>query len=77
VDLVYHPLRTSLVAAAQERGATAVGGLGMLVYQAARSFQYWTGLEAPTSAMRSAATEAASAPGNEVQAARASANDRA
>ncbi|MFM8971836.1 MAG: shikimate dehydrogenase [Actinomycetota bacterium] len=55
VDLVYHPLETALLAAARERGATAVDGLGMLVHQAARQVRSWTGHEPPIAAMRAAA----------------------
>jgi shikimate 5-dehydrogenase len=54
VDLVYHPRRTPLVEAAAAQGVTAVGGLGMLVHQAAHSFRLWTGQSAPLDAMRSA-----------------------
>jgi shikimate dehydrogenase len=54
-DLVYHPLVTPLLAAAQRRGARTVGGLGMLVHQAGYQFQAWTGLEAPLGAMAEAA----------------------
>jgi shikimate dehydrogenase len=57
VDLIYQPLETALVAAARERGATAVGGLGMLVHQAAHQFRRWTGLEPPLAAMRAAALD--------------------
>ena len=53
-DLVYHPLVTPLLAAAAGRGAHAVGGLGMLLHQAARQFTLWTGVEAPVAAMRTA-----------------------
>jgi shikimate dehydrogenase len=53
-DLVYNPPETPLVAAARSRGATAVSGLGMLVYQAAESFRLWTGQDAPVDAMLSA-----------------------
>lgn len=35
MDAIYHPLRTELVLQAKERGITAIGGLAMLVAQAA------------------------------------------
>jgi shikimate dehydrogenase len=55
VDLIYHPLETSLLAAASARGAVAVNGVGMLVHQAAHAFRRWTGLEPPIDAMAGAA----------------------
>ena len=58
-DLVYNPTETPLVAAAKARGANAVSGLGMLVYQAAESFRLWTGAEADTKAMLAAGTKGA------------------
>lgn len=54
-DLVYNPLRTRLVEEAESRGARAVSGLGMLVYQGALSFEMWTGAEAPVEVMEKAA----------------------
>lgn len=57
-DLVYNPPLTPLLAAAQARGARAVGGLSMLVYQAAASFKLWTGLDAPVDVMLAAARRA-------------------
>jgi len=57
-DLVYNPPLTPLMAAAQERGAQVVGGLSMLVYQAAASFKLWTGVEAPVDIMVAAARQA-------------------
>lgn len=54
-DLVYHPLVTPLLAASQALGHRTVGGLGMLVHQAARAFELWTGTAAPVEAMRRAA----------------------
>jgi shikimate dehydrogenase len=54
VDLIYHPEVTPLLAAARERGAVAVNGLGMLVHQAAHAFERWTGAAAPLDAMTAA-----------------------
>ena len=61
VDLVYHPADTPLLTAARARGAVAVNGLGMLLHQAARSFELWTGHAAPVDAMRAAVTAALAA----------------
>ena len=57
-DLVYNPARTRLVCEAEERGASAVTGLKMLVYQGALSFEMWTGIQAPVDVMEEAAIEA-------------------
>jgi shikimate dehydrogenase len=54
-DIVYNPLRTPLLAAAEAAGASTVDGLGMLVCQAARAFTLWTGLAAPIAEMTTAA----------------------
>ncbi len=43
IDAVYNPLRTTLVETAASRGIPAVGGLGMLVAQAVRASEYFTG----------------------------------
>lgn len=40
-DVVYTPLRTPLLIAAQARGCTTVDGLGMLLHQAAPGFERW------------------------------------
>lgn len=58
-DLVYDPPVTPWLAAAAGRGATVLGGLGMLVHQAGAQVELWTGLQAPVAAMWSAACEAA------------------
>jgi len=55
VDLIYNPRETALLRAARERGADTLGGLGMLVYQAAAAFEAWTGVEPPIEVMRKAA----------------------
>jgi shikimate dehydrogenase len=62
-DVVYNPEPTPLVAAARGRGAKAIAGLGMLVYQAAESFRLWTGEDADTAAMFEAARSALAAAG--------------
>jgi len=55
VDLVYHPAVTPLLEAAAQHGQRTVGGIGMLVHQAARAFTQWTGVEAPVAAMADSA----------------------
>ncbi len=55
VDLVYHPLRTAWLAAADELGARTVDGLGMLVHQAALQQQIWLGRLPDVAVMRAAA----------------------
>jgi len=60
-DLVYHPLVTPWLSRAAEQGATVVGGLGMLVHQAAVQLERWTGQPAPVEAMWEAALREAAA----------------
>jgi len=62
VDLWYRPAVTPLVAAAREAGAAAFTGLGLLVHQAALSFELWTGQAAPVAAMSAAALAALTEP---------------
>ncbi len=54
-DLVYHPAVTPLLRQADARGLRTVGGIGMLVHQAARAFTRWTGVAAPVDVMAAAA----------------------
>ena len=54
VDMVYKPLKTSVLARAEERGLSIVDGLGMLLHQGAIAFEMWTGFEPPLDVMRSA-----------------------
>ena len=58
VDLVYHPEQTALLAAASALGHRTVGGIGMLVHQAAGAFRLWTGTDAPVAVMAAAARSA-------------------
>jgi shikimate dehydrogenase len=55
-DIVYHPRSTALLAAARDRGAGTVEGLGMLVHQAVVQQQLWTGI-APDPAVMWVAAE--------------------
>ena len=43
-DIVYTPLQTELLRAAQKQGLTDVDGLGMLIHQAVPSFEVWFGV---------------------------------
>jgi len=54
VDLVYEPRETPFLAAARARGVQAIGGIGMLLHQAARQIEIWSGEAAPIEAMRAA-----------------------
>ncbi len=42
-DLVYVPLKTPLMTAAEARGLRTLGGLGMLLHQAGVGFEHWFG----------------------------------
>ncbi len=59
-DLVYNPEVTPFLETARRAGARTLGGLPMLVYQGALSFQIWTGVEAPVEVMFEAARKALS-----------------
>ncbi len=58
VDLVYHPLRTAWLTAAEALGARTVDGLGMLIHQAALQQERWIGVRPDTRVMRAAAEAA-------------------
>lgn len=53
-DLIYNPPQTKLLKAAKRMGVRVSNGLGMLLYQGIRSFNIWTGKEAPIDVMRTA-----------------------
>ncbi len=55
VDLLYRPKVTPMQAAARTAGAATFGGLGMLLHQAALSFELWTGQPPPLAVMSAAA----------------------
>ena len=43
-DMVYNPTKTPLIKIALERNANIIEGLNMLVYQALKSIELWTGI---------------------------------
>jgi len=51
-DLVYKPRETTLLKRAKELGHKVSGGLSMLLYQGAESFEIWTGETAPVEVMK-------------------------
>ena len=51
-DVIPNPPRTRLLRDAEERGATALDGLGMLVNQGAIGIRHWTGMDADAEVMR-------------------------
>ena len=57
-DMVYTPGETPLMRQARQAGAQALGGLWMLIYQGAASFQLWTGRQAPIEVMYAAGERA-------------------
>jgi len=54
-DLVYNPFTTVFMREAQSVYIPTIGGLEMLVAQAAKQFKLWTGLDAPKEVMSRAA----------------------
>jgi 3-dehydroquinate dehydratase/shikimate dehydrogenase len=54
-DLVYNPAETRFLAEARATGCRTLGGLEMLVAQAALQFKLWNGSQAPVDTMRSSA----------------------
>jgi shikimate dehydrogenase len=61
-DLIYNPLETRFLKDAREAGCKTLGGIEMLVAQAARQFELWTGITAPIDLMRSAVLEKVTTP---------------
>ena len=57
MDIVYNPLKTRLLADAEERGLKTISGVEMFVNQAVIQFELWTGKTAPRAAMREVVIE--------------------
>ena len=54
-DLIYNPAETRLLREARAAGAETLGGFDMLLSQAAKQFEIWTGQDAPVETMAVAA----------------------
>jgi shikimate 5-dehydrogenase len=54
-DLVYEPADTRLLLDARAAGCATIGGLDMLIAQAERQFELWTGQRPPAGVFRDAA----------------------
>lgn len=54
-DMLYRPAETRFLRTAHEAGARTANGLGMLIYQGAEAFYFWTGQHPDDSAMWAAA----------------------
>jgi shikimate dehydrogenase len=46
-DVVYSPLKSKLMQQAEAVGATAINGIGMMIWQGSLAFEMWTGIEMP------------------------------
>ena len=45
LDLVYNPIKTTLLQNAEKQGCKIIDGLGMLLHQATPGFKEWFGVE--------------------------------
>lgn len=57
-DIVYNPMKTVLLRTAKEHGFRIIEGLDMLIYQAERAIEIWTGMRPDVKSMKIAALEA-------------------
>lgn len=56
-DIIYNPIKTKLIKDAMKLGIRTINGLDMLVFQAAKAFEIWTGLSPDVKLMKIAALE--------------------
>ena len=54
MDVVYNPLKTRLLKAAENIGCQTIDGASMFVYQGAFQLELWTGMKAPVEVMKKA-----------------------
>jgi shikimate dehydrogenase len=58
MDIVYNPLKTRFLKAAETIGCRIIDGVSMFVYQGAFQFELWTGMKAPVEVMKKAVLSA-------------------
>jgi shikimate dehydrogenase len=58
MDIVYNPLKTRFLKAAESIGCRIIDGVSMFVYQGAFQFELWTGMTAPAGVMKKAVLHA-------------------
>ena len=58
MDVVYNPLKTRLLRAAEHIGCRTIDGVSMFVYQGAFQLELWTGMKAPVDVMKKAVLNA-------------------
>jgi shikimate dehydrogenase len=68
MDIVYNPLKTRLLRAAETIGCRIIDGVSMFVYQGAFQFELWTGMRAPVEVMKKAVLNALKAESSKVKA---------
>lgn len=51
-DVIYQPLETTFLRLARQQGCHTHNGLGMLIWQGALAFEFWTGKPMPVAAVR-------------------------
>lgn len=51
-DVIYQPLETTFLRLARQQGCHNHNGLGMLIWQGALAFEFWTGKPMPVAAVR-------------------------
>jgi 3-dehydroquinate dehydratase/shikimate dehydrogenase len=61
-DLIYNPFETRFLADARQQGCLSLSGIEMLVAQAVRQFELWTGRTPPVELLRAAALEKVAPP---------------
>ncbi|MBI1975943.1 MAG: shikimate dehydrogenase [Candidatus Omnitrophica bacterium] len=51
-ETIYYPKETPFLRMARQKGIPRANGMGMLLYQGALAFEWWTGKKAPVSVMK-------------------------
>jgi shikimate dehydrogenase len=59
-DIVYNPIKTILIKESERHGLRTIEGLDMLIYQAQRAIEIWTGHLPDVNLMKIAALKALS-----------------